>query len=113
MEIPRPVDFPEALGQLQGMLGLKIEVIVNDHSRFFGCAFEGTLERVRTLPPDDTAVQVVLDPGAGFFLDPADSEAFVGDVGPGETSFLEFRVVDGPTITVEASKKGQASAKSE
>jgi hypothetical protein len=102
MEILGPVHFNEALRHLHGVLGLEIKVTVNDYGRFFGCGFGGLLERVETLPPDDTAVRVVLRGDAGFFLDPADVEVFVGGGFSAGPTWLEFRVVCGPTITVEA-----------
>jgi hypothetical protein len=70
IEILRPIDFDEALDYLQGMLGREVKVLVNDYCRFFGCGFEGTLERVETLPPDDTAVRVVLARGGGLLPRP-------------------------------------------
>jgi hypothetical protein len=101
MENLRSIGFNEALRHLQGMLGLEVKVTVNDYGRFFGCGFEGDLERVQTLPPDDTAVRLVLGGGAGFFLDPADVEVFVsGGFSEGATC-LEFRLAAGATVTVE------------
>jgi hypothetical protein len=103
MEILRSIGFSEALRHLQGMLGLEVKVAVNDYGHFFGCGFEGELERVQTLPPDGIAVRLVLSGGAGFFLDPADVEVFVGGGFSEGPTWLEFRVAAGPTITIEES----------
>jgi hypothetical protein len=52
MENLRSIGFDEALCHLQGMLGLEVKVTVNDYAHFFGCGFEGALERVQTLRRD-------------------------------------------------------------
>ncbi len=109
MEILRPIDFSEALGYLQGMLGREVKVVVNDYGRFFGCGFEGTIERVETLRPDDIAVRVVLARDGGFFLDPADAQAFIGGDSSDDQTWLEFHVANGPTITMEPSRKDPVS----
>jgi hypothetical protein len=105
MEILHPIDFNEALSNLQGMLGREVKVIVNDYGRFFGCGFEGTLERVETLPPDDKAVRLVLSHGGGFVLDPADVQAFVSRGSSDDQTWLEFRIACRPTITLESSRE--------
>jgi hypothetical protein len=103
VDILRPIGFTDALRRLHGMLGSEVKVAVNDYGLFFGCGFEGALERVQTLPPDDTAVRLVLRDGAGFFLDPADVEVFVGGGFSEGPTWLEFHLDRGPTVTVEAS----------
>ncbi|MFL5901041.1 MAG: hypothetical protein ACJ75S_07565 [Solirubrobacterales bacterium] len=79
-------------------MGLEVKVVVNDYGRFFGCGFEGALERVQTLPPDDTAVRLVLSGGAGSFFDPPDVEVFVDGGFPEGPTWLEFRLSAGPTV---------------
>lgn len=100
MDILRPIEFTEALEHLQAMLGQEVRVAVNAYGRFFGCGFEGVLERVQTLPPDDIAVQLVFKGGAGLFLDPAEVEIFLGGASS-ELAWIELRVVEGSTVTIE------------
>jgi hypothetical protein len=97
----RPTPFEEALRHLHGLLGQRIKVTVNDYGRFFGCGFEGALERVETLPPDDKVVRVVLGGGGGLFLDPTDVEVFMGREDPLAIPSLEFQVFSGSTVTIE------------
>ena len=102
MEVLRPIEFNDALLRLQGMIGSEVKVIVNFYGRFFGCGFEGELDSVQTLPPDDTAVRLVFDAGAGLFLDPADVEAFLGGSAGSGPSWLELRLSFGATVTIES-----------
>jgi len=95
----RPICFADALRHLHSLLGAEVKVTVNDHGRFFGCGFEGTLERVQTLPPDDKVVRLVLRGGAGIFLDPADVRVF--ESREDQHVSLEIRVTEGPTVTID------------
>jgi hypothetical protein len=75
-------------------------VTLNFYGEFFGCGLAGELCRVETLPPDDTAISVVINDGQGFFLDPADTQAVVADSGE-EAEMLEFRLANGASVAVE------------
>lgn len=68
------IDFDEALGQLQGLLGQRVRALVNVHGSFSGCVLEGELDRVETLPPDNRAVNIVIASSQGVVLDPEDVE---------------------------------------
>lgn len=106
MEGLRPIEFTGALAWLQGAIGWDVRVVLNHHGRFFGCGLQGTLRRVETLPPDDTAIQIVVGLGEGLFLDPVDASAFLGTQTDGRT-WLEFQTRFGPVVTVEVA--GDAS----
>lgn len=100
MEIVRPIGFTDALGRLQRMLGVQVKVEVNEYSRFFGCGFEGVLERVETLPPENTAIRLVLSGGAGFYLDPEEVQTFVGGDFAEAPTWLEFQLKAGPAVAI-------------
>ena len=78
MEVLRPIEFTEALAWFQGRIGGEVRVVVNHHGHFFGCGMQGTLSRVETLPPDNSAIRVVVGVGEGLFLDPEDVTALLG-----------------------------------
>jgi hypothetical protein len=91
MDILRPLTFTQALSALQAILKRDVKVEVNDQTHFLGCGFEGTLELVQTLPPDDAAIRVMLSGGSSLFLDPAETQVFAcGELSPGSVC-LEFR----------------------
>lgn len=102
MDALREVEFTEALAWLQGLIDREVSVILNHYGHFFGLGQKGTLRRVETLPPDNSAIRVVLGDGEeGLFLDPKEVTAFLGDE-PGGKSWLELRASFGPVVTVEA-----------
>ena len=101
MNMLRPIAFTDALLRLQALIESEVKVEINFYGQFFGCGFAGELARVETLPPDQSAIKVVLDGGQGFFLDPADTEAFVGH--GDDANVLELRLGFGATVTVERS----------
>jgi hypothetical protein len=69
---------------------------------FFGCGFEGSLQRVETMPPGDRVIRAVISGGAGFFVDPNQVNSFLaGDIAAGPT-WLEFQRPKGPAIAIEA-----------
>jgi hypothetical protein len=94
-DVLRPIPFLAALERLQGMLGSTVSVQLNDYGSFFGCGFEGTLERVESMPPGDRAIRVVLSGGAGFFLDPNQVMSFLSE-GTQGLGCLEFQSSPGP-----------------
>lgn len=94
------IEFTDALSHLQGLIGVEIKATVNFYGQFFGCGLQGELNRVETLPPDHEAISLVLDEQTGFFLDPADTKAYVGPESP-ESGWLEFRTAYGVSVVVE------------
>lgn len=55
--------------------------------------------------PDDVAIKVVLDNGQGFFLDPKDTEAFLGRGEEDDRDVLELRLGFGASVIVESSPR--------
>lgn len=104
-----PLEFTAALGYLQGLIGIEINVVLNAYGQFFGAGFTGRLLRVETLPPDHAAIRLVLGGGHGVFLDPADIEASLSR-GNGDEELLEFHATFGVTVTVEAISSEQRPA---
>lgn len=99
-DLLRPITFLDALMHLQGMLGRHVAVQVNEYGCFFGCGFEGTLKRVDSLPGSPAGICVVLEGGAGFFLDPDDCQSYLVD--GGEVFWLEFHRPVGPVLAIQA-----------
>lgn len=100
MEVLRPIEFTDALAWLQGAIGREVRVSLNHHGHFFGCGIQGTLRHVFTLPPDNSAISIVVAKGEGLFLDPEDVTAFVGGREDGG-QWLEFQTGFGPVVSVE------------
>lgn len=100
MDVLRPIEFTDALAWLQALIGRKVSIIVNHHGHFFGCGLQGTLSRVETLPPDNSAIRIVVGGGEGLFLDPEEVAAFLG-AGESAMGWLELRTAFGPLVTVE------------
>ncbi len=100
MEPLRPIGFTAALLRLQEMIDSEVKVVLNRPGRFFGCGFGGKLLRVRTLPPDHSAIHIVLGDGQGLFLDPDDVDVFLGSNEQGD-NWLEFQTDFGLSLTVE------------
>lgn len=99
MDNMRSVDFDAALLCLHRWIGSKVKVTVNLYGQFFGCGMAGELRRVEFLPPDHSAISLVLDGTDGVYLDPADTETFIGR--EGSTELLEFRMAYGVSVVVE------------
>ncbi len=100
MVLEEPVAFVVALHRLQSMLEKRVLVELNHFGSFFGCGLEGALERVETLPPDNTSIRVVLSGGGGFFVDPADVETYLITDGETGSTWLEFQLRSGPTLVI-------------
>jgi len=98
MEDLHQVDFTEALLCLQGLIDERVTASFNLFGRFSGFGVEGRLERVETLPPDHTAISIVLDQGQGFFLDPAEFDTFLACGHEDDGAWLEFRF--GPSASL-------------
>ena len=69
------IDFEDALWRLEDLLEQPVRVLANFRGTFGSCALQGVLTRIETLPPDDCAVNVLLDDRQGITIDPIDSEA--------------------------------------
>ena len=102
-DLLRPITFLDALMRLQGMLGHHVAVQMNEYGCFFGCGFEGTLKRVDSLPGTATGICVVLDGGAGLFVDPGNCQPYLVD--GGEVFWLEFHRPVGPVLAIQAIDK--------
>lgn len=102
------IEFTEALLCLQGLIGTRVKATFNLFGRFSGFGVEARLERVETLPPDHTAISIVLDQEQGFFLDPAEFESFLARGHRGEDEWLEFRF--GPSASLVLARSTDAGA---
>ena len=99
------IEFTDALSHLQGLIGSEVKATVNFYGQFFGCGMQGELCRVDFLPPDHSAISLVLDGPHGVFLDPADVETYVGR-GAEDAVWLEFRMAYGISVVVERAGTG-------
>lgn len=83
-----PIPFERALGELLSTLGspLRTAFLVDD--KFFGVAFTSPLERIETLPDNQTVTLCFVD-GETIDLDPRETAAFRLPDHPGG---LEFRI---------------------
>ncbi len=102
VDILRPIVFLDALIRLQTMLGRQVKVELNDYGCFFGCGFEGRLEKVETMPSGKSAISAFVGKGGGFFLDPDDCQAYVVDSGRDGPTWLEFHRPVGPVVAIQA-----------
>ncbi len=100
MDDLRSIEFTEALQRLHGWIGSQVKATINYYGQFFGCGMQGELLRVEFLPPDHSAISLVLDGPHGVFLDPADTQIFIGP-GDGDAEPLEFRLAYGISVLVE------------
>lgn len=96
----RSIEFTDALVHLQELIGVRVKLSVNLYGRFFGCAVIGTLSRVDTLPPDHSAIILVLDGHQALFVDPVEVDSFIGR-GEGGKRWLEFRMPPDASVIVE------------
>lgn len=103
MDAMRPITFRDALLHLQALIGAEINVTMNYDGHFFGSGFAGRLDRVDTFPPDNSAIKVVLQDNHGFFLDPADTDAFAGPIDDSDARTLELKLAFGVSLTIEPS----------
>lgn len=97
-----PIEFITALQHLQGLIGAEVRVFLNGCGRFFGAGFAGRLVRVETLPPDHSAIRLVLNDGSGLHLDPVEVDAALAR-GPGGEEWLELQTALGITVIIESS----------
>jgi hypothetical protein len=102
MDSVRTIEFADALARLQALIGEEVRVLVNFRETFGGCALEGRLTRVHTLPPDYSAVDLLIDDRQGLMLDPVDTEVLLAEEGGDQGSWLEFHLPSGIVASVEA-----------
>jgi hypothetical protein len=98
----RTIEFADALGRLQGLLGRELRLLIHFHGTFGGVAMEGRLSRVQTLPPDDEAVSVLLDDRQSLMLDPIDTEVLLVEDPRDGHWWLEFHLPSGVMASLEA-----------
>lgn len=100
MSAVRTIEFAEALARLQDLLGQEVRVLVNFHGTFGGAMLQGRLTRVQTLPPDHSAVNLLIEERQGLMLDPIDTEVLLLE--PDEEPFsLEFHLPSGVVAMLE------------
>lgn len=106
----RKIEFADALGRLQDLLGRELHVLVSFRGTFGGAAMQGRLSRVETVPPDEQAVNILLDDRQGLMLDPIDTEVLL--VEDPRTGYwcLEFHLPSGVMALVEAVEGYQPSS---
>jgi hypothetical protein len=102
MNAVRAIEFTDALGRLQGMLGRRVRILVNFHGTFGGCSLEGKLSRVETLPPDHCAINVLIDDRQGLLLDPVDTEVLLVGDPEDDAASLDFHLPFGVAVSLEA-----------
>ena len=110
MEVLRPIEFTEALAWFQAHIDEEVRVVVNLYGHFFGCGLQGTLSCVETLPPDNSAIRLVLSEGQGLFLDPAELVAYLAIDGNEAQRWLEFQTNFGVIVTVELDSGSELDA---
>jgi len=101
----RTIDFADALRRLQGLLGQEMRVLIGFHGTFGGATMEGRLTRVRTLPPDHSAVSIMLDDRQSLLLDPIDTEVLLVDDARARRRWLEFHLPSGVVATLERAER--------
>ncbi|MGN6258325.1 MAG: hypothetical protein ACTHN3_11340 [Solirubrobacterales bacterium] len=99
MDNMRSVDFDAALLCLHRWIGSNVKATVNLYGQFFGCGMAGELRCVEFLPPDHSAISLVLEGSDGVYLDPADADTFIGR--EGSVELLEFRMAYGLSVVLE------------
>jgi hypothetical protein len=97
----RTIEFADALGRLQGLLGRELRVLVHFHGTLGGVAMQGRLSRVQTLPPDDESVSILLDDRQSLLLDPIDTEVLLVDDPREGRWWLEFHLPSAVMALVE------------
>jgi hypothetical protein len=103
----RPIEFPAALAEMQGMIGKTVLVTLSLGELFFGAAFRARLELVETMPPDESAVVLRFEHGEAVPLDPDEVEVFLGGRVEGHPRWLEFQIHRGPILRLEVSNSEQ------
>jgi hypothetical protein len=95
------IEFEDALWRLKDLLRQPVRVLANFHGTFGSCSMEGELTRIETLPPDDSAVNVLLDDRQGVTIDPIDTEVLLAEPADGRDWWVEFHLPSGVVISIE------------
>ena len=105
----RPIEFATALAELQGMIGETVLVTLSVGELFCGVAFRSRLERVETMPPDDSAVVLRFEHDEAVPLDPKEADAYIGGSHAGWPRWLEFRLLGGVLVRAESDSAAGSS----
>jgi hypothetical protein len=97
----RTIEFADALARMQGLLGRELRVSVHFRGTFGGAIMEGRLSRVHTVPPDDQAVDILLDDRQSLLLDPLDTEVLLVEDAREQRRWLEFHLPSGVMASLE------------
>lgn len=95
------IEFEDALWRLKDLLRQRVRVLANFRGTFGSCALQGVLTRIETLPPDDSAVNILLDDRQGVTIDPIDAEALLAEPDDGREWWIEFHLPSGVVISIE------------
>jgi hypothetical protein len=95
------IGFEAALWRLKDLLHRPVRVLVNFRGTFGSCALQGKLTRIETLPPDHSAVNILLDDRQAVTIDPIDTEALLAEPADGREWWIEFHLPSGVVISIE------------
>jgi hypothetical protein len=95
------IEFEDALWRLKDLLGRPVRVLANFRGTFGSCVLQGELTRIESLPPDDSAVNILLDDRQGVTIDPIDAEAWLAELDDGREWWVEFHLPSGVVISIE------------
>jgi hypothetical protein len=95
------IGFEDALRRLKDLLGQPVRVLANFRGTFGSCAMQGELTRIETLPPDDSAVNILLDDRQAVTIDPIDTEALLAEPDDEREWWIEFHLPSGAVISIE------------
>lgn len=99
------IEFNDALRALHGLIGKKVQVLINLPGFFFDCGFGARLERVQTLDEIGGPVLMVFGENEGIAIEPAELKAYrAGSAGSGE--WLEFHLGQTARLVIEP-REGQ------
>jgi hypothetical protein len=96
------IDFEDALWRVKDLLRQPVRLLVNFRGTFGSCALQGELTRIETLPPDDSAVSILLDDRQAVSIDPIDTETLLAEPADGRGWWIEFQLPSGVVISIEA-----------
>jgi hypothetical protein len=95
------IEFEEALWRLKDVQGQPVRVVAAFRGTFGSCALQGELTRIETLPPDESAVTILLDNCQAVTIDPIDTEALLAEPDDGREWWIEFHLPSGVVISIE------------
>lgn len=95
------IEFGDSLGLLQELLDLELRVQLFFRGTFGAATIQGRLTRVETLPPDHSAVNVLLDDRQSLMLDPIDTWVLLVEDPCEDRRWLEFHLPSGVVAIVE------------